>query len=158
MNHTRPTYAVGEVIYPRPPSWPHCKTCGDPPTAHRYTVVSASQMAPSGCDGSDDVPCPCARYVPGEPVPEAHVPPEREVTWAKYANDAFAMLTAAESPTARCSQPLCRAPIWWGLTRANHKRCPFDIKPDGTRTGTSHWRTCRDRPTQSPRPRRTSRA
>lgn len=25
-------------------------------------------------------------------------------------------------------------------------RCPFDIKPDGERTGTSHWRTCRDRP------------
>lgn len=146
---TTPKYAVGEVIYPRPADWPPCKVCGDSAAVHRYTVVSATQMAPNGCDGDDNPPCPCARYVPSAPTPEAHVPPEREEAWAKYDADAFAILTPAEAPDARCSQTLCRAPIWWGLTRANHKRCPFDIKPDGTRTGTSHWRTCRNRPERS---------
>ena len=69
---------------------------------------------------------------------------EREYAWRVYANDAR---EPAQDPyTTRCKQERCRAPIWWGLTRAAGRPCPFDVKPDGTRTGTSHWRTCRDRP------------
>jgi len=70
----------------------------------------------------------------------------REAAWEKYPADAFEILSGVESRSTHCGQPLCHAPIWWGLTAANKRRCPFDIKPDGTRTGTSHWRTCRDRP------------
>jgi len=71
---------------------------------------------------------------------------EREYAWRIYPNDARGILQASEAPTARCKQSGCRAPIWWGVTRANTRRCPFDIRPDGTRTATSHWRTCRNRP------------
>jgi len=71
---------------------------------------------------------------------------EREYAWRVYPDDAFKVLSNIETPTRRCMQPLCNAPIWWGTTKANGKRCPFDIQPDGTRTATSHWRTCRDRP------------
>jgi len=71
---------------------------------------------------------------------------EREYAWRIYPNDAHQILLASATPARRCAQTGCGAPIWWGFTRANHRRCPFDIKPDGTRTGTSHWRTCRDRP------------
>jgi hypothetical protein len=72
--------------------------------------------------------------------------PPREQTWAAYPSDAIRILEPHDAPTARCRQRLCQAPIWWGTTVANARRCPFDIMPDGTRTGTSHWRTCRDRP------------
>jgi hypothetical protein len=71
---------------------------------------------------------------------------EREYAWRVYPDDAAEVLEGKDAPSGNCRQQLCHAPIWWGLTRANHRRCPFDIKPDGTRTGTSHWRTCRDRP------------
>jgi len=71
---------------------------------------------------------------------------EREYAWRIYPNDAREIRSAYDTPATRCGQRGCQAPIWWGFTRANHRRCPFDIKPDGTRTGTSHWRTCRDRP------------
>jgi hypothetical protein len=71
---------------------------------------------------------------------------ERERAWRLYANDAAQVLEPKDAPMSHCRQPLCHAPIWWGITAANHRRCPFDIQPDGTRTGTSHWRTCRDRP------------
>jgi hypothetical protein len=71
---------------------------------------------------------------------------QREYAWRVYPDDARELLLATAARTAVCAQPLCKAPIWWGFTRANGRRCPFDIKPDGTRTGTSHWRTCRDRP------------
>jgi len=71
---------------------------------------------------------------------------EREYAWRMYPQDAREILSGVEAPTKRCNQELCRAPIWWGFTRAHNRRCPFDIQPDGTRTGTSHWRTCRDRP------------
>jgi hypothetical protein len=81
---------------------------------------------------------PLPQTIPGET--------EREYAWRCFPNDAAQVLSAAETPTRRCGQPLCQAPIWWGITRANGKRCPFDIKPDGERTATSHWRTCRDRP------------
>lgn len=81
----------------------------------------------------------------------AKVPPlehetEREYAWRVYPDDAREILPRHEARMAQCNQPMCRAQIWWGVTRANNRRCPFDIKPDGTRTGTSHWRTCRDRP------------
>lgn len=73
--------------------------------------------------------------------------PTREATWARYPGDALVIMPPGQdSPAARCRQALCQAPIWWGVTAANNKRCPFDIRPDGTRTGTSHWRTCRQRP------------
>jgi hypothetical protein len=71
---------------------------------------------------------------------------ERERAWREYPNDAAEVLEPKDAPMSHCRQAMCHAPIWWGLTRANHKRCPFDIQPDGTRSGTSHWRTCRDRP------------
>jgi hypothetical protein len=71
---------------------------------------------------------------------------QREYAWRIYPNDAREILESGEARTARCGQVRCAAPIWWGVTGANGRRCPFDIKPDGTRTGTSHWRTCRDRP------------
>lgn len=143
------TYGVGEIIYPRQ-DWPPCVACHDSSKVHRYTVVSETQMAPSGCDGEDGGPCPCRRYV----APEGHhgppgtkAPPSREETWARYPNDALSILNADVAPMSTCKQALCRRPLWWGLTRANQRRCPFDIAPDGTRLGTSHWRTCTDRPT-----------
>jgi hypothetical protein len=71
---------------------------------------------------------------------------EREYAWRIYSDDAQQILLASAAPARRCAQTGCAAPIWWGFTRANNRRCPFDIKPNGTRTGTSHWRTCRDRP------------
>lgn len=71
---------------------------------------------------------------------------EREYAWRIFPDDARELLLAPVARTAQCNQELCHAPIWWGVTRANGRRCPFDIKPDGTRTGTSHSRTCRDRP------------
>ena len=49
-------------------------------------------------------------------------------------------------PPKRCRRAGCRALIWWGYTAANHKPCPFDVAADGSYTGTSHWRTCLDRP------------
>jgi len=72
--------------------------------------------------------------------------PSREDTWARYPDDAQQILLASVAPERRCRQTGCQARIYWGFTRANNKRCPFDIRPDGTRTGTSHWRTCTDRP------------
>ena len=74
---------------------------------------------------------------------------EREYAWRVYPNDAAEILGKREAPTRRCGQPLCRAPVWWGLTAARRRRTCFDVKPDGTRTGTNHWRTCRDRPGQA---------
>jgi hypothetical protein len=71
---------------------------------------------------------------------------ERERAWREHPDDAQQVLLGSVAPTRRCGQRMCAAEIWWGFTRANNRRCPFDIKPDGTRTGTSHWRTCRDRP------------
>jgi hypothetical protein len=76
---------------------------------------------------------------------------QREFAWRVFPDDAMTLLTPKETPSSHCNQPLCRAPIWWGFTRANNRRCPFDIQPDGTRTGTSHWRTCRDRPRKESR-------
>lgn len=70
--------------------------------------------------------------------------PPLELTWTTYPADAAAIIE--DTPTRYCRQPRCQAPIWWGTTAANGKRCPFDIKPDGIKTGTSHWRTCRQRP------------
>jgi hypothetical protein len=69
---------------------------------------------------------------------------EREYAWRVYTNDAASINERA--PTARCKQRLCRAVVWWGITRAKGRSCPFDVKPDGTKTGASHWRTCRQRP------------
>lgn len=75
--------------------------------------------------------------------------PPREVTWTRFPTDAMRVLEPKDAPSGRCRQARCQAPIWWGETAAHAKRCPFDIRPDGTRTGTSHWRTCRQRPTRS---------
>lgn len=77
--------------------------------------------------------------------PHLRTEPPREETWARHNDDAIRVLNERESPSSRCRQSKCRAPIWWGMTHHN-KRCPFDIRPDGIRTATSHWRTCRDRP------------
>lgn len=71
---------------------------------------------------------------------------EREFAWRVFHDDAREILDAQAAPMSHCRQRFCHAPIWWGVTKANARRCPFDIKPDGTRTATSHWRTCRDRP------------
>lgn len=70
----------------------------------------------------------------------------REVAWRDYPADAEKILSAQDANSTKCRQPLCRAPIWWGRTAATGTRCPFDIRPDGRRTGTNHWRTCRQRP------------
>lgn len=152
MSETRPAYTVGEVIYPRQFDEPSCADCPHSPRVHRYTVVSApiqaqGKMAPSGCDGDGERGCPCRRYNPSAPVEGVQKPRlSKDEVWARYPNDAFIMLSEKESATVRCARSLCRARAWWGLTRANHKRCLFDIMPDGTRTGTSHWRTCNDPP------------
>lgn len=70
----------------------------------------------------------------------------QEKAWEKFPNDAAEILERSEAPNTRCRRHGCQQPIWWGITAKNRKRCPFDIKPDGSRTGTSHWRTCLDRP------------
>ena len=75
---------------------------------------------------------------------------EREYAWRVFPNDAREVLDARAAPSQRCRQPLCQAPVWWGVTAAKGARSCFDIKPDGTRTGTNHWRTCRDRPGKKP--------
>ena len=72
---------------------------------------------------------------------------QREYAWRVYPHDAKNIPERIER--RRCNQAGCGAPIWWGFTAANNKRCPFDIKPDGEVTGTSHWRTCRNRPERS---------
>lgn len=143
-------YGVGEVIYPRV-GLPLCADCTHPSEIHRYVVASDTQMAPGGCDGLNG-PCACRRYrAPDGTVqaPGTKAPPTREQTWERYPNDAMSILKAADAPTVRCGQRLCGAPIWWGTTSANNRRCPFDITPTGDRTGTSHWRTCRQRPERS---------
>ena len=66
----------------------------------------------------------------------------REYAWRVYPNEAMEIRSDAQAPGVRCRRPLCHALIWWGTTRARGK--PFDIKSDGTRTGTSHRRTCFD--------------
>jgi len=71
---------------------------------------------------------------------------EREYAWRVFPSDAAKILDPHEAPSRHCGQTGCRAPIWWGYTAARGRRCPFDIRPDGERTATSHWRTCRDRP------------
>lgn len=75
--------------------------------------------------------------------------PTREQTWEAYPNDAKDILTEAEARTTRCRQHGCQALVWWGVSAARGARCPFDVMPDGTRTGTNHWRTCTDRPQRS---------
>lgn len=78
----------------------------------------------------------------------------REVAWRDYPADAEVILDRSATPATKCRQPLCRADVWWGRTAATGARSCFDIKPDGTRTGTNHWRTCRDRPERSKKPKR----
>lgn len=66
----------------------------------------------------------------------------REAAWARFPGDALAI--DPDQRASVCKARRCQAPIWWGVTRAG-KPCPFDIKPNGEYTGTSHWRTCLDR-------------
>jgi hypothetical protein len=81
------------------------------------------------------------------PRPRAHEgETQREYAWRVYAKDALEIRNAVQAPSVRCRRPLCHASIWWGTTRAGGRPCAFDIKPDGTRSGTAHWRTCRDKP------------
>jgi hypothetical protein len=75
-------------------------------------------------------------------TPEVHVDP-RELTWARFPDDALAI--DQDSPATRCSSRKCQAPVWRGVTRAKGKPTVFDIRPNGERTGTNHWRTCLDR-------------
>ena len=70
----------------------------------------------------------------------------REVAWRDFPADAEIILSRSATPATKCRQELCRADIWWGRTAATGARAPFDIKPDGTRTGTNHFRTCWQRP------------
>lgn len=135
---------MGEVIHPRL-GGAACVDCAHASDSHTYVVVSDTKMMPTGCDAPicHNQLCTCKRY---RTATIADGPPSREETWKRYPNDALEILKAKDSPTTRCGQAMCHAPIWWGLTAANHKRCPFDIRSDGERTGTSHWRTCRDRP------------
>jgi hypothetical protein len=67
----------------------------------------------------------------------------REVTWARFSNDALAI--DDDSPATRCTSRKCQQPVWRGVTRARGVPTVFDIKPNGERTGTNHWRTCLDR-------------
>ena len=67
----------------------------------------------------------------------------RAVAWAKYPNDALAI--DDDIPATRCSSRKCQMPVWRGVTRAKGVPTVFDIKPNGERTGTNHWRTCLDR-------------
>jgi len=73
---------------------------------------------------------------------------KREYAWRVYPGDARTILQPVAAPPQRCGQAGCGAPIWWGFSAARSRRTPFDIKPDGSRTGTNHWRTCRDRPSK----------
>ncbi len=140
----RPVLGVGEIIYPRQ-GLPPCRLCHHEGGLHRYTVVDTTRMKASGCDGDNGCLCACERYV----GPDA--PPTREETWARYPDDAMSILDEATSPTAICRQPGCRRLIWWGVTKANQRRCPFDVRTgSGARTGTSHWRTCEDPPARRP--------
>lgn len=66
----------------------------------------------------------------------------REETWAHFPNDAREILNVRRT---HCRAPKCHAPVWLGYTAARGKVTVFDIKPDGTYTGTNHWRTCLDR-------------
>lgn len=68
---------------------------------------------------------------------------ERERAWREHPDDAQQLLLGSVAPSRQCGQQLCQAPIWWGFSAVNQRRTPFDIRPDGTRTGTSHWRTCK---------------
>jgi hypothetical protein len=71
---------------------------------------------------------------------------EREKAWARYPGDAANIEPrSSTSPNTKCRQQFCRADVWWGRTTKGRLTC-FDIKPDGERTGTNHWRTCRNRP------------
>jgi len=66
-----------------------------------------------------------------------------EEIWAKYQADA---LEIPEHVAIRgCRSLKCGAPVWDGLTAKNWRPCAFDVRPDGTLTRTSHWRTCADR-------------
>ena len=66
-----------------------------------------------------------------------------EEIWAKYQADA---LEIPERVIIRlCRSRKCRAFVWDGLTAKNRRDCAFDVRPDDTPTGCSHWRTCADR-------------
>jgi len=70
----------------------------------------------------------------------------RDLAWRTYPNDALEI--PADSPPNRrryCTSSKCGAVVWDGLTSANQRPNAFDVRPDGTFTGTSHWRTCLDR-------------
>lgn len=78
----------------------------------------------------------------------------KEQIWREHPDDAHEILDASRSHEVECRQRGCAALMWWGYTPAG-KRCPFDVAPDGTHTGTSHWRTCTDRPKRPHRQYRT---
>lgn len=67
----------------------------------------------------------------------------REAVWAKYPNDAREIL--ADAAATRCTSHKCQAPVWRGVTAAKGVPTVFDIKPNGERTRTNHFRTCLDR-------------
>lgn len=67
----------------------------------------------------------------------------REVVWAKYPSDAREIL--ADAAATRCTSHKCQAPVWRGVTAAKGVPTVFDIKPNGERTSTNHFRTCLDR-------------
>lgn len=67
----------------------------------------------------------------------------REAAWERYPNDAREV--DPEARPSHCQSAKCNLKVWRGYTAAGGKVAAFDIKPDGTYTGTNHWRTCRDR-------------
>jgi hypothetical protein len=85
-------------------------------------------------------------------VTEATKETEREYAWRVYDHDVLEIPDPKDAPSTRCRQPLCGAPVYWALTAANKRRSCFDIKPTGERTGTNHFRTCRQRPERSAKP------
>lgn len=68
---------------------------------------------------------------------------EREAAWAKYPDEARE-IPPGTTPRP-CSSRKCNLLVWDGLTKKNGRANAFDVKPDGALSGTSHWRTCRDR-------------
>jgi hypothetical protein len=70
---------------------------------------------------------------------------EREYAWRVYPNDARELLLPSAAPTRRCGQPLCAAPIWWGVIggrvetdRDRRKRSDSDAISSSTRCGERH--------------------
>jgi hypothetical protein len=63
--------------------------------------------------------------------------------WEKWPDEATQI--PASPARSTCTSRKCNRPVWRGLTKRNRVHNAFDFRPDGSPTGTSHWRTCLDK-------------